>query len=170
MWSSTQATVWGDEAVYPLFCYSAVCPNLLLSSFHHYMLPVNGFPQLGFTTGSFSLHLRIWLWFCLCFQFIIRETHNLQGRLQVRWNGAALWNLWKPPPPGADKQKDPLRKQHLSGRTKETVEGEQASEAAFRNFSFHFTDFTETSMGIKKIIINGDQTTQLRVNFQIGWT
>lgn len=77
--------------------YPRVCPNLLLSSFHRYALPVNSFLQLGLTLRPFLLIFERLTSIFVFLRFRIRETHNLQGWLQARWNGAALWNLWKAP-------------------------------------------------------------------------
>lgn len=74
-----------------------------------------------------------------------RSIHRAELQKKKGETALSPWNLWKAP--SVNRQRHPLKKQHLLGRVKETLRGETASEAACGEasgiFLPHFTDFTE---------------------------
>lgn len=129
------------------FLLSRVCPNLLLSSFHRYALPVNSFLQLGLTLRLFLLILSIWPWF-LCF-FALESEKHIICKADSEQGETALPSGTSGRLPSADKQRHPLRMQHLSGRVKETLEGEPASKAASKAASGIFPPLHRNIYGIE---------------------
>lgn len=148
------------------FLLSRVCPNLLLSSFQRYALPVNSFLQLGLTLRPFLLILEHLTLILVFLRYRIRETHNLQGLTPSRVKRRCPLEPLEGSP--ALTNKDIHSECNIcQGESKRHWRESRPQRQHLRRLQEFFLHFTEISMGLK-IIINEDQTTQLRVNFQIG--
>ena len=111
----------------------------------------------------------IWLWFFLFPQSETIATLSPPGSAP-RKGEAAPSSGTSGRLPSVDRQRHPLKKQHLSESVKETLRGETASEAACGEASGMFLpslrDFTILALGLIIVRYKGIK----QVNLRIGWT
>lgn len=136
-WSCLCFLSYYSESVPIFFCLLFTIMRFLSTVFYN----------LASLYGLFSSFWSIWPWF-LCFFALESEKHTI-CKANSKQGETALPSGTSGRLPSVDKQRHPLRMQHLSGRVKETLEGEPASKAASKAASGIFPPLHRNIYGIE---------------------